>query len=56
MAENKIITEETISKARKEIEDKRIREAINRTDTEKFFLFIRLMKIHFMLKNARIIK
>jgi hypothetical protein len=56
MAENKIITEETISKARKEIEDKRIREAINRTDTEKFFLFTRLMKIHFMLKNARIIK
>jgi hypothetical protein len=56
MAENKIITEETISRARKEIEKKRIREAINRTETEKFFLFTRLMKIHFMLKNARIIK
>jgi hypothetical protein len=39
-----------------ELERKRIREAIARSDTEKFFLFTRLMKIHFMLKNARIIK
>lgn len=54
MPENKIITKETISGARQEIEEKR--EAINRTDTEKFFVFTRLMKIHFMLKNARIIK
>ena len=39
-----------------EVEKKRIKEAMARTDTEKFFLFTRLMKIHFMLKNARIIK
>ena len=38
------------------LEKKRIREAVSRTDTEKFFLFTRLMKIHFMLKNAKIIK
>lgn len=36
MPENKIITKETISGARQEIEEKR--EAINRTDTENFFL------------------
>ena len=39
-----------------EVEKKRIKEAMARTDTEKFFLFTRLMKIHFMLKNARIVK
>ena len=38
------------------LEKKRIRESISRTDTEKFFLFTRMMRIHFMLKNARIIK
>lgn len=35
---------------------KRIIEAINRTEEEKFHLFARLMRIHFMLKNAVIIK
>lgn len=38
------------------LEKKNIQEAVSRTDTEKFFLFTRLMKIHFMLKNAKIIK
>lgn len=37
-------------------EKKRIIEAINRTDEEKFHLFGRLMRIHFMLKNVVIIK
>ena len=36
--------------------EKKIREAINKSDTEKFLLFARLMRVHFMLKNAVIIK
>ena len=35
-----------------QLEIKRIKEAIERSDTEKFLLFTRLMRIHFMLKNA----
>ncbi len=34
------------------IEMKRIKEVIERSDTEKFLLFTRLMRIHIMLKNA----
>jgi hypothetical protein len=56
MPEDKAISKETDSGPMTELERKRIRVAIARTDTEKFFLFTRLMKIHFMLKNARIIK
>jgi len=56
MAENRTILKESRSGDISEMEEKRIREAIARTDTEKFFLFTRLMKIHFMLKNATIIK
>ncbi len=37
-------------------EEKKIRAAINKSDTEKFLLFTRLMRVHFMLKNAVIIK
>ena len=37
-------------------EMKRIQEAIERSDTEKFLLFTRMMRIHFMLQNAVIIK
>ena len=37
-------------------EEKKIRQAINKSDTEKFLLFTRLMRVHFMLKNAVIIK
>lgn len=39
-----------------EADRKRILESIQRTDTEKFYLFTRLMRIHFMLKNATILK
>jgi hypothetical protein len=56
MPEDRIISKENKSGDITEMEKKRIREAVGRTDTEKFFLFTRLMKIHFMLKNARIIK
>jgi len=38
------------------LEIKRIQEAIERSDTEKFLLFTRMMRIHFMLQNAVIIK
>ena len=37
-------------------EVKRIQEAVERSDTEKFHLFTRMMRIHFMLQNAVIIK
>lgn len=37
-------------------EEKKIRAAMNKSDTEKFLLFSRLMRVHFMLKNAVIIK
>ena len=55
--ESKIIFE----KSKEEIdiseeEKKRILECIQRTDNEKFYLFTRLMRIHFMLKNATILK
>jgi hypothetical protein len=56
MPEYRMISKENNSGDMTELERKRIREAIARSDTEKFFLFTRLMKIHFMLKNARIIK
>ena len=35
-----------------QLEIKRIKQAIERPDTEKFLLFTRLMRIHIMLKNA----
>jgi hypothetical protein len=56
MPEDNFILKENNSKDSQEVEMKRIREAIKRTDTEKFFLFTRLMKINFMLSNAKIIK
>lgn len=37
-------------------ERKRIEEAVERSDTEKFHLFTRMMRIRFMLKKAVIIK
>ena len=37
-------------------EEKRILEAIQRSDTEKFRLLTRLMRIGIMLKNAKVIK
>ena len=56
MPEDQTISNENKSQGIQEIEMKKLREAIDRTDTEKFFLFTRLMKIHFMLKNAKIVK
>ncbi|MGN6339392.1 MAG: hypothetical protein ACTHML_00360 [Ginsengibacter sp.] len=56
MTENRTISKNNKSNGISEAEEKRIREAIERTDTEKFFFFTRLMKIHFMLKNALIVK
>lgn len=56
MPEEKIISKKNKSQGIQEIEMKKLREAIDRTDTEKFFLFTRLMKVHFMLKNAKIVK
>jgi hypothetical protein len=38
------------------LETKRILEALERSDIEKFQLFTRLMRIHIMLGNAIIIK
>jgi len=56
MPEERTISKENKSADTPEIERERLREVISRTDTEKIFLFTRLMKIHFMLKNARIVK
>jgi len=56
MPEDRMISKQNNSGDMTELEKKRIRESIARSDTEKFFLFSRMMKIHFMLKNARIIK
>jgi len=56
MAENRTISKKNKSASISKTEEKRIREAVQRTDTEKFFFFTRLMKIHFMLKNALIVK
>ncbi|MEO6637934.1 MAG: hypothetical protein ABIN25_06635 [Ginsengibacter sp.] len=39
-----------------EYEQKTIEEVIAKSDIEKFHLFTRLMRVHFMLKNAVIIK
>jgi len=41
--------------SREALEDARLREAINRTATEKFRLFTRMMRINMMMKRARII-
>jgi hypothetical protein len=40
--------------SREALEEARLKEAINRTDTEKFRLFTRMMPIGKMLKKAKI--
>jgi len=40
--------------SREALEEARLREAVNRTDTEKFRLFTRMMRINMMLKKAKI--
>ena len=44
-----------VYESREALEDARLREAIDRTDTEKFRMFTRMMRITMMMKNARII-
>jgi hypothetical protein len=43
-----------VYESREALEEARLREAINRTDTEKFRLFTRMMRINIMLKKAKI--
>ncbi len=43
-----------VYESREALEDARLREAINRTDTEKFYMFTRMMRINMMMKNAKI--
>ena len=51
-----ILKENTpVYETREALEEARLREAINRSDTEKFRLFTRMMRITMMMKNARII-
>lgn len=52
--EDGMITNDPVTISSHEI--KRIKEAIERSDTEKFLLFTRLMRIHLMLQNAAIIQ
>jgi hypothetical protein len=52
--EDEIITDNPDSIS--SLEMKRIKEAVERSDTEKFLLFTRMMRIHFMLQNAVILK
>ncbi len=36
------------------VEKQRIKDAILKTDTDKFFLFTRMLRINSMLKNAKV--
>jgi hypothetical protein len=44
-----------VYESREALEDARLRENINKTDTEKFRMFTRMMRITMMLNKARII-
>ena len=44
-----------VYESREALEDARLREAISKTDTEKFRMFTRMMRITMMMKNAKII-
>ena len=54
-AKNILNEDAAVYESREALEDARLREAINRTDTEKFRMFTRMMRITMMMKNARII-
>jgi hypothetical protein len=43
-----------VYESREALEEARLREAVNRTDTEKFRLFTRMMRISMMMKKAKI--
>jgi hypothetical protein len=55
--ENKGIVHEDsrVYESREALEDARLREAVSKTDTEKFRMFTRMMRITMMLNRARII-
>ena len=47
--------DEAVYNTAKSREDEaRLREAVHRTDEEKFFLFTRMLRINMMLKNAKV--
>ena len=55
--ENKNILQEdeaAYSTAKSREDEARLREAIHRSDDEKFFLFTRMLRINMMLKNAKV--
>jgi hypothetical protein len=53
---NNLVNEDSPAyQSREAQEDARLREAINKTDTEKFRMFTRMMRITMMLNRARII-
>ena len=54
-AKNILNEDAAVYESREALEDARLREAINRTDTEKFRMFTRMTRITMMMKNARII-
>ena len=54
-AKNILNEDAAVYESREALEDARLREAINKTDTEKFRMFTRMMRITMMMKNARII-
>jgi hypothetical protein len=43
-----------VYESREALEEARLREAVNRTDTEKFRLFTTMMRINMMMKRAKI--
>jgi hypothetical protein len=51
---NVVYEEEPVYASREALEEARLKEAVNRTDTEKFRLFTKMMRIGMMLKKAKI--
>jgi len=49
-----ILHEGPVYESREALEEARLREVIYRTDTEKFRLFTRMIRINIMLKKAKI--
>jgi hypothetical protein len=55
--ENKHLLQEdeaVYNTAKSREDEARLREAIHRSDDEKFFLFTRMLRINMMLKNAKV--
>jgi hypothetical protein len=52
---NNMVNEEApVYKTREGIEDARLRAAMNKTDTEKFYLFTTMVRINRMMSSAKI--